>query len=322
MNDKTLSGNKFPMVEQTRKHARSNGISTVILGLSGGSDSVTLLSVLLDAGICVKAIHCNFNLRGEESLRDRKFVEELCRKKNVALKIFDLDVDAYRKTRKKTSVEMACRDLRFDIFRKEMILSDAQRICVAHNADDNIETFFINMLRGSGTRGLKGMDGDNGEIWRPLLGFHKKEICRYLNERNLEYVTDSTNLESEYRRNIIRNEIIPLFKNEWKGFDKAMDSTIKNISSENKVVEEEIEKIIAEHPEGIPVKTILGFPAPELLVKRFIDPAGPYPATPVEIISALKAEKPHAPLWKLKRGTVTVRKHLLKCETELSETNT
>lgn len=213
-----------------------SNVSKVVVGVSGGADSTSLLLALISCGVDVIAVHCNFHLRGEESMRDQRFVEELCHRSGIALSIIDFDVKGYMKSNG-VSLEMACRELRYAEFRKIMDISGAHRISVAHNADDNIETMLLNLFRGSGVKGLRGMLPDNGEIIRPLLSFSRKEIEQYLSEKGAEYVMDSTNMESDYRRNFIRNEVLPLLETRWPGVRKSITKSICNLRTEDKILE-------------------------------------------------------------------------------------
>ena len=303
------------MIAGIKKYALLNSIKKVLVGLSGGSDSCCLLTSLREAGVETIALHCNFNLRGEESIRDRDFVVALCSENQIPLKTIEFDVDKYMKSHKGISLEMACRELRYEWFFSMMSETKADRLTIGHNADDNIETFFINLLRGSGTNGLKGMEYDNGTIWRPLLPFHKKTILEFLKEKNIDYITDSTNLQSDYRRNFLRNEIIPLIKSEWKGFDKAMDKSISNLKTENLVIEKTLSEILKKYPNNLPIEVIKDYPAPLLLIKRFISPLKPYSTTADEVLSSIHASKPNIPKWNLPKGSLIIRKgHLTKID--------
>ena len=300
--------NKGIDIYDIKRYALEHNIKKIVAGISGGSDSCCLLHVLKESGIEVIALHCNFNLRGEESLRDQKFVEELCKSLNIKLCIISFDTDEYIRTHKGNSVEMACRNLRHKWFIERMNEFNADRIVLGHNADDNIETFFLNLLRGSGTKGLKGMLKDNLTIWRPLLNYHKNEILEYLKSKKAEYVTDSSNLTDDYRRNLLRNKIIPLFKSEWKGFDTALDKTIKHLNDENNVVEGSLEQILIANKNKLPVETIKNYKAPELLIRRFLSELHPYSKTPEEIMASIQSEKPHTPEWHLPGGVVKIIK--------------
>lgn len=298
-----------PLIFQIRKHAKESGISRVLVALSGGADSITSSYALLEAGIQITALHCNFHLRGEESDRDQLFVKEFCDSHNISLCVKNFDVESYVSHNKSTSVEMACRELRYAWFEDKLRETGYHRLVTGHNADDNIETLFLNLLRGSGTRGLKGMTADNGKIWRPLLAMHKKDILDFIRINGLQYITDSSNLKNDYRRNFLRNEIIPLFRSEWKGFDKALDSSIRYITEENKIVENSVDYALRLSQSGLPLPTteILTAPSPLLLIRRYIEIAGPLPTSAFEILEAIKANKPHSRNWKLKNGNVILR---------------
>ena len=290
-----------------RREAREAGISRVLVALSGGADSVAVAYSLHKSGMEIRALHCNFHLRGNESDRDMSFVESFCSAHSIPLEIIHFDVIRHINDNKGLSVEMACRELRHEWFREKLRETGFQRIATGHNADDNIETFFLNALRGSGSRGLRGMDKDTGIIWRPLLSFHRNEILDYLKDNRLEFVVDSSNLENDYRRNILRNKIIPLMKEEWKGFDSALDKTINNLRDENRLVESVIQASLPSAGSPLSVEVILECPSPILLIKRFIDKAEPFAVTPLEIMSAIKANKPHIRRWRLRKGAVFLR---------------
>ncbi|MCH5240147.1 MAG: tRNA lysidine(34) synthetase TilS [Muribaculaceae bacterium] len=296
-----------PIETSVKVTAEEHNIKKVLVALSGGADSMATIYALHRSGIYTIALHCNFHLRGKESDRDTLFVKEFCRQNFIPLEIKDFNVETYLNENPGESIEMACRNLRHDWFDKMLKETGFDRIATGHNADDNIETFFLNMLRGSGSRGLRGMIGDNGKIWRPLLSFHRNEILEYLNNNNVKYVIDSTNLESDFRRNFLRNEIIPLLKSKWPGFNASMDKTIKNMEAENNICESYLNDILATSPATLSIDKIIASKAPLLLIKRFIDPYGPFATTPEEILAAIKANKPHIRRWRLKSGGVFLR---------------
>lgn len=183
----------------------------VLVALSGGADSVALLRLLCAQGSDVEALHCNFHLRGEESDRDEAFVTQLCKKLDVPLHIQHFKTHEYARERG-ISIEMAARELRYQWFEEMRQQLDADYIAVAHHQDDQAETLLLNLIRGTGLRGLAAMSPCNGHIIRPLLDMSKKEILQYLADIHQDYVTDSTNLERDALRNRLRLDIIPLLR--------------------------------------------------------------------------------------------------------------
>lgn len=194
-----------------RKHKLLNDNDLYIVALSGGADSVALLLLLDEMGYNIHAAHCNFHLRGEESDRDELFCESLCRQKSIPFHRIHFDTLTHAETHK-VSVEMAARELRYHYF--EELRSDigATGVCVAHHQDDSVETVLLNLIRGTGLRGLTGIQCRNGHILRPLLCVSRKEIESYLQTKDQDYVIDSTNLEDDMLRNKVRLRVIPLLQ--------------------------------------------------------------------------------------------------------------
>lgn len=200
------------MIERIRKYIEAHQIFSqeglVLVGVSGGADSVALLLILKDLGYQIQALHCNFHLRQEESDRDEQFVSELCRKKNIPLQVKHFDAKEYA-ARNSISIEMAARDLRYKWFYEVLAQTSAQCIAVAHHKNDQAETLLLNLIRGTGIRGLAGMYPIRNKIARPLLCVTREEVMDYLAQVKQDYVTDSTNLEREATRNRIRMDILP-----------------------------------------------------------------------------------------------------------------
>lgn len=191
-----------------------------IVALSGGADSVTLLLLLREQGYNVHAAHCNFHLRGSESDRDEQFCADLCQRLGVPFHRVHFDTQTYAELHG-VSIEMAARTLRYQWFSQLCRDIGAAAVCVAHHRDDSVETVILNMVRGTGLRGLTGiqprsvlaMDGAGDAeltVLRPLLCVSRHEIEQFLRERGQAYVTDSTNLEPDVLRNKIRLEVLPL----------------------------------------------------------------------------------------------------------------
>ncbi|MBD5334550.1 MAG: tRNA lysidine(34) synthetase TilS [Bacteroides sp.] len=197
----------------------------ILVGLSGGADSVCLLLILSELGYDCLAAHCNFHLRGEESMRDEDFCRELCERVGVEFRKKDFDVEGCCHDHKE-SVEMACRRLRYDWWEEMLRDGDASVIAVGHHREDNVETFFLNLMRGSGIGGLKGMLPRTVNVVRPLLDCTKQEIVDYVSLAGESFVTDSSNLSNDYKRNRLRNVLLPEFE---KVFPGAIDAVAKSM---------------------------------------------------------------------------------------------
>ena len=242
-----------------------------IVALSGGADSVCLLLKMLDEGRHVEAAHCNFHLRGAESDRDESFVVSLCSRLGVPLHRAHFDTREYASLHK-VSIEMAARTLRYDYFEKLRIDIGAEAILVAHHRDDNVETVLMNMVRGTGIRGVAGIRPRNGHILRPLLDMSRSDIEAYLRERGETYVTDSTNLEDEATRNKFRLNVVPLLRTINPRASENIHSTSKHLAEAERIVEWVVsmarEEIITSQGDDliIDVPRLEAFVSPEYLL--------------------------------------------------------
>lgn len=205
---------------------------------------------------------------------------------------------------------MACRELRYADFRRLARERDFDRIATAHNADDNIETLLLNLLRGSGTRGLKGMDTDNGYILRPLLSVSRAEIEKYLADLGQDYVTDSSNLSTDYRRNFLRHDILPLLESRWPGARKALRRTLTIMKEEASIVDSYYDIQLEELADGNSLKIYQNDVSTGAILK-FIRPFGGNSAIAEEIMEAIG--RPFAERsWKLADNyTATLERHRL-----------
>lgn len=212
---------------------------TVIVALSGGADSVSLLNILISLkenySISLKAVHLNHNLRGEESLRDEKFVRKICREKDVELFVKSLNIKEIA-SQKKISTELAGRNERYKYF-EELSEKYGAKIATAHTADDNAETVIFNLMRGTGLNGICGIKPVRGNIIRPLIYLSREEIEEFCRENSLEYVTDSTNLSDDYTRNKIRHSIIPLMRDFNPNFISAITDETRIFNDINSYIE-------------------------------------------------------------------------------------
>lgn len=213
----------------------------VILALSGGIDSMVLADLLLKSKVEFVAAHCNFHLRGEESDGDEKFVRGFCEKNGIQYFVKHFETEKFAKEQG-LSIEMAARDLRYAWFEELRQQLGYNKIAVAHHADDQAETFFINLLRGAGLRGLKGMLPQNGVIIRPLLWASREQIRRYAVENQIVWREDHTNAESVYLRNKIRNQLLPVFDELQPEARQGLYKSLEHLASENELYRELLKK--------------------------------------------------------------------------------
>ena len=206
----------------------------LILALSGGVDSMVLADLLLKAKVEFVAAHCNFHLRGEESDGDEKYVSEFAEKNDIQCFVKHFDTEKYA-AEQGVSIEMAARDLRYAWFEELRQQLGYDKIAVAHHADDQAETFFINLLRGAGLRGLKGMQPMNGVIIRPLLWASREQIRQYAVENHIVWREDHTNVESVYLRNRIRNQLLPVFDELQPKARQGLYKSLEHLSVENEL---------------------------------------------------------------------------------------
>ena len=209
----------------------------VVLALSGGIDSMVLADLLLKAKVEFVAAHCNFHLRCEESDGDEKFVREYAEKHDIQCFVKHFETEKYA-AEQGISIEMAARDLRYAWFEELRLQLDYDKIAVAHHADDQAETFFINLLRGAGLRGLKGMQPKNGVIIRPLLWASREQIQQYAVENQILWREDHTNAESVYLRNKIRNQLLPAFDELKPEARQGLYKSLEYLASENELYRE------------------------------------------------------------------------------------
>ncbi len=206
------------------------------MAVSGGPDSIVLLDVLHREGFSIVVAHCNFHLRGDASNEDADFVKSLATKYQLPYCQVDFDTEKDAAERK-VSIEMAARDLRYEWFEQMADEHNCDLIAVAHNADDVVETFFLNLTRGSGLQGLSGMAELRGRVVRPLLKVSRKQIMEYIAEFELQYRIDATNLETIYTRNKLRHKILPQFEEINPSFLDTMANNMRFISSAHTIVE-------------------------------------------------------------------------------------
>ena len=237
-----------------RYHLLAEG-DKIILALSGGIDSMVLADLLMKTKVEFVAAHCNFHLRGEESDGDEKFVREYAERNGIQCFVKHFDTEQYA-AEQGISIEMAARDLRYTWFEELRQQLGYDKIAVAHHADDQAETFFINLLRGAGLRGLKGMQPQNGIIIRPILWASREQIHQYALENQIQWREDHTNAETVYLRNKIHNQLLPAFDELHPEARQGLYKSLEHLSAENELYRELLkEKLsqIVEEQEAVSV---------------------------------------------------------------------
>lgn len=278
-----------------------------LVAVSGGADSVCLLLILHQLGYHVEAVHCNFMLRGEESLRDEQFVKDLCEKLSIRIYLTVFDTRTYAQLHK-VSIEMAARQLRYAYFEQLRQDIGADDICVAHHKDDAVETILLNLTRGTGIHGLQGIQPRRGNIVRPLLCVGRKEIVAWLRKQQQPFVTDSTNLVPDIARNHLRLCVIPALHEITPAASDNILSTARRLAEASKVYDhatrQVLDRLLQTESEAltpctsanrIDTTALLAEPSPESLLFEWLHPLG---------FSAATIESIHAAMPHLKTGNV------------------
>lgn len=216
----------------------------IVVAVSGGADSVALLDALSASGFTCVAAHCNFHLRGDESDRDMEHVRDIARRLGVDLHIRHFDVPAQMSATGQ-SVEMACRELRYAWFEQLLVSVGATVVAVGHHREDQAETFMLNLLRGTGIAGLTGMAPRNGNIVRPLLTLSRNDITEYLHTRGLDFVNDSSNASSAYKRNRLRNTVLPTIERQFDGAVDGILATMSHVTDNRRLYDYAVQALIA-----------------------------------------------------------------------------
>ena len=282
------------MLEKVREFIHKENLipnnTKVIVGLSGGMDSMVLLDILILLGYRCTAAHCNFNLRGEESDRDENFVKKWCKSIDIPFTSINFDTKQYAVDRK-ISIEMAARELRYNWFETLRRHHQADFIAVAHHKDDSVETVLLNLIRGTGIKGLTGISPKNGYIVRPLLGISRSEIEKYISERDIPYVTDSTNNEDLYLRNALRLNVLPILEKLNPSVKDTIYRTSKNVTEAEKVYSDSIQKAIkkAFNDNKIDINVLKHTASPRSVLFELLTPYNFTPSTIEDISESINS---------------------------------
>lgn len=230
---------KFPQLKDKK----------LLLAVSGGIDSMVLVDLFYKLRFDICVVHCNFQLRGKESDADELLVREICQDGYIPYFIESFDTLEFAKENK-LSIQLAARKLRYDWFHELLSENQLDYLVTAHHLDDNVETFLINFIRGTGLEGLTGIPAQNGNIIRPLLPFSREEIENYALENKIQWREDSSNASDKYFRNKLRHDIVPILKELNTGFLDSFQNTLNHLQQAESLVNDAsklvFEKVVEE----------------------------------------------------------------------------
>jgi tRNA(Ile)-lysidine synthase len=229
------------MIDKLKNHVAHNfpflRSKKLLLATSGGLDSMVMAHLFHKLEYKVAIVHCNFQLRGMESFGDQNFVQDYAEANEIPIFVTQFDTEAFAKDYK-LSTQVAARDLRYNWFYELLETENYDYILTGHHADDNIETFLINLSRGTGLEGLVGIPEQNDKIIRPLLLFSRAEIANYANEHGIQWREDSSNASDKYLRNKIRHDLVPLLKELNPQFISSFQKTQSFLQESQQMVED------------------------------------------------------------------------------------
>lgn len=227
------------MLQEFRKYIEENDLLTgkgkVLVAVSGGIDSMVMSHLFISAGIQSSIAHCNFQLRGKESEMDKTFVKKFAAENKITFHSVNFDTTGFA-SEKGISIQMAARELRYRWFEEIRSEHGYDSIAIAHNLNDNVETFLLNLTRGTGIAGLTGMRPRYNYLIRPLLFASRKAITEYSLQKRIKFREDRSNSDVKYTRNKIRHSILPIFREINPSFDITIVETAERIAEINEIV--------------------------------------------------------------------------------------
>lgn len=229
------------MISKFQKHLSQNlsflTNKKLLLAISGGIDSMVMLDLFKKSGFEIAIVHCNFQLRGKESNDDQAFIEKYSEENSIPLFATQFETKAFADDFK-LSIQVAARELRYKWFYELLESHQYDYVLTAHHADDNIETFLINLSRGSGLEGFTGIPIQNDKTVRPLLDFGREEILLYAKENAIKWREDSSNASDKYLRNKIRQEVVPVLKSLNPNLLASFQNTLENLQQAMSLVDD------------------------------------------------------------------------------------
>jgi tRNA(Ile)-lysidine synthase len=283
-------------LENIKEKKLLNTGGKVLLAVSGGIDSMVMLHLFEKSGFDYGIVHCNFQLRGAESDGDEEFVKTQVLIHGVPAYFKRFDTEEYAQING-ISIEMAARELRYEYFEKIRVENRYDYIATAHHSDDLIETFFLNLTRKTGIKGLTGIKDKAGKIIRPMLFASRADIEKFATEQYLEFREDSTNSEVAYQRNFLRHKILPLFSSLNPSFKKNLLASIENLkdaetvytdffeSEKQKVIEKATDSPFPARPAGVDFaqgdgqtersRSLISFSSPSIDIKKLLNSSHP-----------------------------------------------
>jgi tRNA(Ile)-lysidine synthase len=278
-----MKNDKNKLLQRFERYIRLHRLfvpgDTALAAVSGGVDSMVMLHLLREAGVNLAVAHCNFSLRGGESDGDEAFVKQKAAEWGMPFHSIRFDTRKYAR-QKGISIEMAARELRYRWFDELAAQHGYSRIAVAHHNDDNIETLFIHLGRGTGIKGLTGIKPRNKNIVRPLLFASRDEITAYAKEKEIAFREDSSNAGNDYVRNHLRHHLIPSLEQYFPGLRDVLTRNIANFEGAEAFYRESVERFGRQicHTSGdilyINVQGLLQSPAPNVLLYEILEPYG------------------------------------------------